>query len=189
MGYRSIIDSLKKLLISNRLCDIINSLINKNLWEDMTMARAKYQVLVIPYKKVEEGILYCIFKRSDMNDCWQFIAGGGEDEDKTPLVSAQREAFEEARISSHLNFIELETKCSIATEYFKNYRTLWGEACLVIPEYCFAVEMQSEDVSISHEHGGFEWVDYLTAKERLKYDSNKVALWELDNKIRLGIIN
>lgn len=33
-----------------------------------------------------------------------------------------------------------------------------------------------------------EWVDYDTAKQRLKYDSNKVALWELDNKIKLGMI-
>lgn len=153
------------------------------------MARAKYQVLVIPYKKDGNDISYCIFKRSDMEECWQFVAGGGEDEDKTPLASAQREAFEEAGITSQTRFTELETKCSIATEYFKNARTIWGEDCLVIPEYCFAVELQSEDVSISHEHGCFEWVDYSTAKERLKYDSNKVALWELDNKIRRGILN
>ena len=153
------------------------------------MARAKYQVLVIPYKKNNNDVLYCIFKRSDMDECWQFVAGGGEDEDKTPLVSAQREAFEEAGISSQKLFTALETKCSIATECFKNAKTTWGEDCLVIPEYCFAVEIQTEDISISHEHGHFEWVDYHTAKERLKYDSNKVALWELDNKIKLGIIN
>lgn len=153
------------------------------------MARAKYQVLVIPYKTDADGILYCVFKRSDMDDCWQFIAGGGEDEDKTPFVSAQREAFEEAGISYKMQFTELETKCSISTEYFKNARTIWGEECLVIPEYCFAVKMQSENIYISHEHGCFEWVDYTTAKQRLKYDSNKVALWELDNKIKLGIIS
>ncbi len=153
------------------------------------MARAKYQVLVIPYKKINDNILYCIFKRNDMDDCWQFIAGGGEDEDKIPQVSAQREALEEAGISAKLLFTELETKCSIATECFKNARTIWGEECLVIPEYCFAVELQSEDIYISHEHGCFEWVDYTTAKQRLKYDSNKVALWELDNKIKLGIIS
>ena len=41
------------------------------------MARAKYQVLVIPYHVEKENIKYCIFKRSDM-DVWQFIAGGGE---------------------------------------------------------------------------------------------------------------
>lgn len=152
------------------------------------MARAPYQVLVIPYKKNGNNISYCVFKRSDMDDCWQFVAGGGEDEDKTPLASAKREAFEEAGISSQMRFTELDTKCSIATECFKNARKIWGEDCLVIPEYCFAVEMHGEGIYISHEHGFFEWVDYSTAKERLKYDSNKVALWELDNKIRLGII-
>lgn len=152
------------------------------------MARAKYQVLVIPYIKNEDKILYCIFKRSDMNECWQFVAGGGEDEDKTPLVSARREAFEEAGISFSKRFTALETKCSISTEHFKNARKIWGEECLLIPEYCFAVEMNGEDISISCEHSCFEWVDYSTAKERLKYDSNKVALWELDNKIRLGMI-
>lgn len=152
------------------------------------MARAKYQVLVIPYKRDGNTISYCIFKRSDMDACWQFVAGGGEDEDKTPLVSAQREAFEEAGISSQMHFTELETKCSIATECFKNARAIWGEDCLVIPEYCFAVEMQSEYISLSHEHGCFEWVDYSTAKERLKYDSNKVALWELHNKLKRDII-
>ena len=66
------------------------------------MARAKYQVLVIPYKKNDNDILYCIFKRSDMDECWQFITGAGENEDKTPLVSAQREAFEKAGISSRM---------------------------------------------------------------------------------------
>ena len=156
---------------------------------EYNMARAKYQVLVIPYRKNGNDISYCVFKRSDMGDCWQFIAGGGEDEDKTPLVSAQREASEEAGISSGNPFTQLETRCSIATECFKNARAIWGEDCLIIPEYCFAVEMQNnEEISISNEHSRFEWMDYSAAKERLKYDSNKVALWELDNKIRLGII-
>ena len=47
-----------------------------------------------------------------MDECWQFITGAGENEDKTPLVSAQREAFEKAGISSRMHFTELETKCS-----------------------------------------------------------------------------
>jgi len=151
------------------------------------MARAKYQVLVIPYVKTESGATYCVFKRSDMNACWQFVAGGGEDEDKTPLVSAKREAFEEAGISSDSKFTELETVCSISTEHFKA-RSVWGADCLVIPEYCFAAEIPDKQISLSNEHTSFEWVDYETAKQRLKYDSNRVALWELDNKIRLGLI-
>ena len=59
------------------------------------MARAKYQVLVIPYHVEKENIKYCIFKRSDM-DAWQFIAGGGENEDETVIdMTAKRELQEE----------------------------------------------------------------------------------------------
>ena len=151
------------------------------------MARAKYQVLALPYKKQDGKILYCIFKRSDM-DAWQFIAGGGEDEDASPLAAAKREAYEEARISPDEKYNMLETTCSISTECFPKSRRIWGVACLVIPEYCFAVEITDTDIKISGEHTRFDWADYQTAMRRLKYDSNKTALWELDNKIRLGII-
>lgn len=152
------------------------------------MARARYQVLVLPYKKLDGKILYCIFKRSDM-DAWQFIAGGGEDEDTSPLISAKREAYEEAGISFDAKYDALETKCSISAECFKEARLVWGESCLVIPEHCFAVEIADAKIEISNEHVGFEWVDYQTAVQRLKYDSNKVALWELDNKIKLGMLS
>ena len=151
------------------------------------MARAKYQVLVLPYKKQGGNVFYCVFKRSD-TDVWQFIAGGGEEEDASTLVSAKREAYEEARIPCDANFCALETTCSISTEHFKNARRSWGESCLVIPEYCFAAEITNETINISHEHTGFEWVGYQTALQRLKFDSNKTALWELDQKIRLGIL-
>ena len=82
------------------------------------MARAKYQVLVIPFKKKHHDILYCILKRSDMDECWQFIAGGGEDEDKTPLVSAQREAFEEAGISPLMHFFGTGNKMQYCHRVF-----------------------------------------------------------------------
>ena len=140
------------------------------------MARAKYQVLVIPYRKSDDEVLYCIFQRSDMADCWQFVAGGGEEEDGVPLISARREAFEEAGIPLDAHFIQLETTSSISTEHFPKARLHWGERCLVIPEYCFAVELPHKSIRISDEHTRFAWVDYATAMERLQYDSNKVAL-------------
>ncbi|HDL04546.1 MAG TPA: hypothetical protein ENH25_10500 [candidate division Zixibacteria bacterium] len=59
------------------------------------MARAPFQVLVIPYYKDENGnIVYAVFKRRpDNGDFWQPIAGGGED-DETPLQAACREDFD-----------------------------------------------------------------------------------------------
>ena len=153
------------------------------------MARAKYQVLVIPYRKSDDEVLYCIFQRSDMDSCWQFVAGGGEEEDGAPLISARREAFEEAGIPLDAHFIQLETTSSISTEHFPKARLHWGERCLVIPEYCFAVELPHKSIRISDEHTRFAWVDYATAMERLQYDSNKVALWELDNKIKLEVLS
>lgn len=154
--------------------------------ERKTMARAKYQVLVIPYTIQNNIINYAIFYRSDMK-VWQFIAGGGED-GETPLQSAKREAFEEAGIAYDKEYYPLETCCSISTECFKKYRSIWGEDCLVIPEYTFAVNVKSDAIKISNEHTNYEWVDYDTANQKLRYDSNKVALWEADNKLKRGLL-
>ncbi len=148
--------------------------------------RARYQVLVLPYRRAAEP-QYCIFKRSDLG-CWQFVSGGGETEDDSVLTSARRETFEEAGIRPDARFTALETTCSISTEHFAA-RTLWGDDCLVIPEHSFAVGLaDGDEITISHEHTVFEWVDYATALARLRYDSNKVALWELHNKLKMGLI-
>ncbi|WP_160687678.1 NUDIX domain-containing protein [Clostridium sp. C2-6-12] len=150
------------------------------------MARAKYQVLVIPYIIQDETIKYAVFNRSDMQ-IWQFIAGGGED-GETPLQSAKLEAYEEAGILFDNKYYSLETCCSISTECFEVHRSIWGEECLVIPEYTFAVNIRGDEIKLSNEHIDYEWMDYQTAKEKLRYDSNKVALWEVDNKIKRGLL-
>lgn len=43
-------------------------------------------------------------------------------------------------------------------------------------------------MKLSNEHTYYEWMDYETAKQKLRYDSNKVALWEVDNKIKRGLL-
>lgn len=152
------------------------------------MARAKYQVLVIPYHIENGNVKYCIFKRNDMK-VWQFIAGGGEDEDETIIISAKWEAYEEANIGMDCKYSVLDTQNSIPTYCFKEARKIWGENCLVIPEYTFAARMNTTILELSQEHTKYEWVDYKTALKRLRYDSNKTALWELDSKIKLGTLN
>jgi dATP pyrophosphohydrolase len=98
--------------------------------------RAAYQVLVIPYFKSDEAYKFAIFNRSDM-ECWQWIAGGGEDFDVSRLDSAKRESFEEAGISKDSDYIQLDTKTSIPVSVFGEF--LWGNDVFVINEHCFGV--------------------------------------------------
>ncbi|MCK8060229.1 MULTISPECIES: NUDIX pyrophosphatase [unclassified Fusibacter] len=142
--------------------------------------RAAYQVLVIPYRKVEDEYKFAIFSRSDMN-CWQWIAGGGEDFDKSILDTAKRESYEEAGISSTLDYIPLDTKTSIPVSIFGEF--LWGDDVYVIPEYCFGVKIDDVSFKISSEHSQYKWVTYSEAIRLLKYDRNKTALWELVTRL------
>lgn len=151
------------------------------------MARARYQVLVIPYCIQDGNVQFCLFRRSDMG-IWQFIAGGGEEKDISIIESAKREAFEEAGISGACNFFKLDTCCSIPANCFQNAEATWGRACFVIPEYTFAVRVESTFLQLSHEHSEYNWLTYAQAHTRLQYDSNKTALWELNRRIALGML-
>lgn len=151
------------------------------------MARAKYQVLVIPYSIENGKVQFCLLRRSDI-DIWQFISGGGEDEDISTIEAAKREAFEEAGISKMCNFFKLDTCCSIPSDCFKNAETIWGKECFVIQEYTFAVRVTSTFLKLSHEHTEYNWLTYADAQAVLQYDSNKTALWELNRRIAIGML-
>ncbi len=150
------------------------------------MARADFQVLVLPFFVENGRIEFCILHRSDM-DIWQFVSGGGED-DETLAETAKREAFEETGISHTNPYYKLDTLCSIPSGIFGEYAKAWGETCFVVTEYAFAVQVSSKDIAISHEHTQFEWLSYDKAYEKLKYDSNRTALWELNRRIKLDLL-
>lgn len=61
----------------------------------------------------------------------------------------------------------------------------WGKNVYVVPEYSYAIEIKEEDgnIQILDEHKEYKWVEYDEALEKLKYDSNKKALWELNQKV------
>ena len=151
------------------------------------MARAPYQVLILPYRIRDQKAEFCVFRRRDMG-IWQFLAGGGEEEDASVTESAKREAFEEAGIPKTSSCVKLDTCCSIPAGCFKNAEVLWGRECFVVPEYAFAVKLENESLSLSREHTEYNWVTYDAAVAMLKYDSNRTALWELNRRIKLGMI-
>ena len=152
------------------------------------MARARYQVLVIPYCITDGQVRFCAFRRKDL-DIWQFIAGGGEDEDASIIESARREAFEEAGIPVTCSYSPLDTCCSIPANCFRDSEKLWGRDCFVVPEYAFALRVGQKNIMLSEEHTEYRWADYETVRGLLQYDSNRTALWELNRRLELGVLN
>ncbi|MDM5317131.1 NUDIX pyrophosphatase [Fictibacillus sp. b24] len=142
--------------------------------------RAPYQVLVIPFRIRKNRVEYAILKRADLN-YWQGIAGGGEG-GETPVEAARREALEEAGLSSSCNLIQLDTVTSLPVEHVVGHY-LWGEDVYVIPEYSFGMEVLNDELTLSREHSTYKWVGYEEALIELKWDSNKTALWELNERI------
>ena len=143
--------------------------------------RIPKQVLIIPYRNIDDKIEYCVFKRKDMN-AWQWIAGGAEDFDKNILESAKRELWEETGIKD-VQIQQLELICKIpVVNIVKDF--IWGEDVFYSEEYAFSVNITDKQIKLSNEHTEYKWVDYSEAKNLLKYDSNKSALWELDIKLK-----
>ena len=144
--------------------------------------RAPYQILTILYKKNEGKILYCIFYRTS-HPIWQFLSGGGED-NETPLETVVREVQEEISVTIIKEDIEvLDTKNTIPVANVTGEYT-WGPNVFVIPEHTFAVDASDFDIKLSSEHKEYKWVEYEEAMEKLRYDSNKTALWELNEKLK-----
>lgn len=141
--------------------------------------RSPYQILLFPFVRRNNQILYALFKREDM-DVWQGIAGGGE-EGEDPLESAKREAFEEGGIPLDSEYIRLASIAAIPVVNICGFK--WGNDIAVIPEFSFGVESEGEEISISHEHTKFQWFSFEEAIEKLKWDSNKTALWELNYRL------
>ncbi|MCD1216844.1 NUDIX pyrophosphatase, partial [Vibrio cholerae] len=42
----------------------------------------------------------------------------------------------------------------------------------------------SAEPQLSNEHTNFRWCGFQEASELLKYDSNKIALWELEQRLK-----
>jgi len=56
----------------------------------------------------------------------------------------------------------------------------------MIPEFSYGVEAKSKALKISNEHTEYLWMDAESAMKKLKYDSNKSAIWELDYRLKNG---
>jgi dATP pyrophosphohydrolase len=138
--------------------------------------RAPFQILAVPYRFIKGELCFCVFRRSDSN-IWQFIAGGGEDNEK-PLDAAMREIKEETGVVAE-QLTELKSVAFVPAEVVaENMRTHWDKNIFVIPEYSFAFECNA-DPTLSCEHSEYKWLSYNDARKLLKWDSNKAAMYEI----------
>lgn len=145
--------------------------------------REPYQIISIPYRIVNDTTLFCIFRRTN-GDYWQFIADGGENNEK-PIDTALREIKEETGVTAE-KVTELKSVAFVPAEVVaENMRTHWDKNIFVIPEYSFAFECDLEPFLLN-EHTEYKWLTYDEARKLLKWDSNKVAMYEtkclLENK-------
>lgn len=160
------------------------------------MPRAPFQVAIYPFRRRDHGDWeYALFRRAD-EGYWQPIAGGGED-DETPEEAARRESFEEAQLPPDCGYIALTTMTNVPIYHFKAHDS-WGEEIVVIPVHYFAVDVDgdastdaaagSRELILSHEHSECRWVSYEAGRELLRWDSDRTALWELDQRLRRKLL-
>lgn len=153
------------------------------------MARLPLQVLVIPYRYRDDlRIEYAIFKRGDHDqDCWQGVAGGVE-QGESPEQAARREAMEEAGIPFKAPLIPLDAMASVPAYHFQD-RDLWRPDLYVVLERAFGIHLTDDlTIVLSREHTEYRWVAYEEAVRLLKWDSNRTALWELNERLGCGDI-
>ena len=142
--------------------------------------RMPFQVLVIPYRRIASGIRYAAFLRAD-SSVWQFIAGGGS-RGESRLQAARREAEEEAGIPQGAEYLGLQSVASIPAHHFRA-RRYWPRDLSEVPEYCFAVNVDSLRIRLSPEHSRADWLRFGECMERLHWQSNRVALCELHERL------
>jgi dATP pyrophosphohydrolase len=145
------------------------------------MPRAPFQVLVLPWRRNGDGgVEYLIARRADIG-IWQAISGGGEN-DETPLAAAKREAYEEAGIPPDCTFLPLDATTSIPAHVFPT-GLHWGDDVYVIPEHAYGVDVTGRSLLMSYEHTDMRWLSLADASTLLQFDSNRIALWELNQRI------
>ena len=143
------------------------------------MARQPLQVLVIPFR-VRPEPEFAVFHRAD-GKMWQFIAGGAEDQEDA-VQAGQRESAEEAGIPGNLPVVRLDSIASITRSLFSPTEH-WPEDLLVVREYSFAIDVGDRRLRLSSEHDDVRWLSYEDASSLLTWDSNRVALWELNERL------
>lgn len=111
---------------------------------------------------------------------WQAISGGVED-DETLIETVIREVYEETGVIAN-NVFELSSISSIPVVNITGEFT-WGKDVYVVTENAFGVFTENCNIKLSSEHNQYAWFTFEEAYDKLEFDSNKTALWELNQRL------
>ena len=147
------------------------------------MARAPLNVLVFPFRQTAGRLLeYAVFRRADEDvELWQGVAGGAETGEDA-LQAARRELVEETGLSPEQGWISLDAMATVPRDVFRDWKS-WGRDVYVVVERAFGVDVGSQHVRLSHEHSAYRWLSFSEASALLRWDSNRTALWELNERL------
>jgi 8-oxo-dGTP pyrophosphatase MutT (NUDIX family) len=81
-----------------------------------------------------------------------------------------------------VTWLTLDSKAAVARTAFP-LATHWPPDLFVVPEHAFAVEVAGHTIELSHEHDEARWLPFDEAVKLLTWDSNRVALWELNQRL------
>lgn len=151
------------------------------------MPRQPKQVHIFLFRQKGNAYEYAIFQRADMPFCWQGVCGGLED-NETIEEGARRETLEEAGITEKVPLYLLESISFLPDTIFSDTaRKVWGRSVVVVPMYFFAMPFDG-GIVLSEEHTDVKWLTYNDAYDIVYYMDQKIALYELNEKLLRGII-
>lgn len=146
------------------------------------MSRAPTNVLVFPFRRTAPGAVeYAVFRRAG-GEVWQGVAGGAE-QGESAEDAARREMLEETGISPETGWVFLDAMATVPVNMFADRRA-WGPDIYVVTEWAFGVELPpAAKLKLSAERAEMRWAPYAKAAVLLKWDSNRTALWELNERL------
>ncbi|MFC4006133.1 NUDIX pyrophosphatase [Nonomuraea purpurea] len=143
--------------------------------------RQPYTVLVFVYRIAAGSPEYAIFQRADDSN-WQSVSGGVEEGED--LGAARREAAEETGLHDMGPLRKLDMVSGVEKTCFAAAKH-WPANLYIVPKHFFAMDVThvASEIVLSDEHRDMRWLAYEAAYETLRYDDDKTALWELDQRI------
>lgn len=148
------------------------------------MKRRAQNVHIYFFRQVHEGEYeYAVMQRMDDKNIYQGASGGVRN-NESPQQAALRVATYEANVPAENPLFELTSKGYAPANIFGTHVEEWGSDVVVVPIYFFA--MPVNEISLSEQHTGVDWHPYAKAAQLFTFDSQKIGLWELNERLLRG---